>query len=73
MWCDHQGTNRVCSGAERVKEFFVFLDDDATEDQIKSIAAEIFILSPLVVGVYRPAPGARIEDRVTHATPEATQ
>lgn len=56
-----------------MKQFFVFLDDEATEDQVKSIAADIFILSPLVTGVYRPAQGARIEDRVTHETPEMTQ
>jgi hypothetical protein len=56
-----------------VKEFFIFIDDDATEDQIKSIAAEIFIMSPLVVGVYRPKQAEHIEDRITHNAPGATQ
>jgi FtsZ-interacting cell division protein YlmF len=56
-----------------VKEFFIFIDEDATEAQIKEIAAEIFLMSPLVVGVYRPAQGACIEDKITHSAPGATQ
>jgi hypothetical protein len=56
-----------------MKEFFIFIEDEATEEQVKAIAAEIFILSPLIVGVYRPAQGSCIEDRVTHSAPAATQ
>ena|GEM_PF-2267253 len=56
-----------------MKEIFVFVEDDATEAQIKAIAAEIFIMSPLVVGVYRRAQGVPVEDKITHPTPEATQ
>ena len=56
-----------------MKEIFVFVEDEATEAQIKSIAAEIFIMSPLVVGVYRRAQGMPSEDKITHPTPGATQ